>query len=747
MIKLSKYLSLIFCFLLIFCSKVFSSEIVNDILIKGNERISSETIKMFSDVQLNQEINDDNLNEILKNLYQTDYFKDVKVNFKSGLLTIIVLENPIIGKVNLEGLKSKRVQKKIKDALSLKQRSSYNEIILNNDLEKIYDTLRNLGYYFPKVETLIEEKVSSIIDITFKIDLGNKTKIKKINFTGNDFFKESKLKSIIISEEYKPWKFISGRKYLSKENVDFDKKLLKNFYLNKGFYNVQINSSFAKLNKDQDFELIFNIVENEKYYFDNLTLNLPSDYNVDNYNEIIKLFSKLKNKPYSITRISKIINEIDKISTNEQFEAIKSTVIENIVDNKINLEFNVEESDKILVSKINIFGNNVTKESVIRNQLELDEGDQFNNILATKSINNIKSLNYFRNVELEILDKDEGSKELNIAVEEKPTGEITAGAGVGTSGGTIGFGIKENNYLGSGVKLDANMTITEDSIKGLFSVNNPNYKNTNKSFYTTIQATETNKLTDFGYKTGKTGFSFGTAFEYYKDLNLGLGLNTFYETIEADSTASTRQKDQVGNYFDTFVNLNFDYDKRDQRFQPTDGFRSNYSVNVPLISDSNTFSNTYSFSNYYQYLEKNVFKSSLFLKATSSISGENIKLSERIYIPSSKLRGFEYGKIGPKDGDDFIGGNYAVVLNFSSSIPQLFENSQSTDFSVFMDVANLWGVDYNSGLDTDKIRSSVGVSMDYFSIVGPLNFSLSYPMSKDNTDVTETFRFNLGTTF
>ena len=152
MIKLSKYLSLIFCFLLIFCSKVFSSEIVNDILIKGNERISSETIKMFSDVQLNQEINDDNLNEILKNLYQTDYFKDVKVNFKSGLLTIIVLENPIIGKVNLEGLKSKRVQKKIKDALSLKQRSSYNEIILNNDLEKIYDTLRNLGYYFPKLK-------------------------------------------------------------------------------------------------------------------------------------------------------------------------------------------------------------------------------------------------------------------------------------------------------------------------------------------------------------------------------------------------------------------------------------------------------------------------------------------------------------------------------------------------------------------------------------------------------------------
>ena len=136
MIKLSKYLSLIFCFLTIFCSKVFSSEIVNDILIKGNDRISSETIKMFSDVQLNQEINANNLNEILKNLYKTDYFKDVKIDLKDGLLTIIVVENPIIGKINLEGLKAKRVQKKIKDNISLKQRSSYNEIILSNDLEK-----------------------------------------------------------------------------------------------------------------------------------------------------------------------------------------------------------------------------------------------------------------------------------------------------------------------------------------------------------------------------------------------------------------------------------------------------------------------------------------------------------------------------------------------------------------------------------------------------------------------------------
>ena len=482
MMNLSKYLSLIIYLLVIFTSKTFSSESVNEIIIKGNQRISSDTIKLFSEVKINQEIDENNLNEILKNLYETNFFKDIKINLKNGLLTIIVEENPIIGNINIEGLKSKKIDKLIKDNLSLKQSASYNEVILNNDLEKVYEILRNEGYYFPQVEIFVEEKTSSIFDITFRIELGNKTKIRKINFTGNNFFKESKLKSVIISEEYKPWKFISGRKYLKKENVEFDKRLLKNFYLNKGFYNVEINSSFAKLdNKEQDFELVFNIIENDRYYFDNLTLNLPSDYNIDNYSEILKLFAKLKNKPYSIIRIEKIINEIDKISTAEQFESTKSSVIENIVDNKISLEFNVEESEKIVVSKINIFGNNITKGNVIRNQLELDEGDPFNKILVAKSINNIKNLNFFKNVDSEILDTNEGSKVINIAVDEKPTGEISAGAGVGTSGGTIGFGIKENNYLGSGVKLDANMTITEDSIKGLFSVRNPNYKNTDKS--------------------------------------------------------------------------------------------------------------------------------------------------------------------------------------------------------------------------------------------------------------------------
>ena len=205
-------------------------------------------------------------------------------------------------------------------------------------------------------------------------------------------------------------------------------------------------------------------------------------------------------------------------------------------------------------------------------------------------------------------------------------------------------------------------------------------------------------LTDFGYKTNKTGFVLGTSFEYYDDFILGIEGESFYEKIETDSTASARQQEQKGDYFDNFINLTFDYDKRNQKFQTTDGFRSFIGAGLPLVSETNTFTNTILINNFVEYLDDNVFKSSFYFKSANSLSGDNIKLSERMNIPSSRLRGFEFGKVGPKDGNDYIGGNFISSLNFSSTVPQILENSQSTDFKVFLDIANVWGVDYDSSL-------------------------------------------------
>ena len=738
----------IFLFYVIFLHPV-NSETINKIKIVGNDRISYETIKMFANIEINENVSTNKLNLILKDLYKTNYFKNVSVSLNNSELNILVEEFPIIQKITYQGIKSKKILQSINAEKLIKEKSPYNDLILKNEKNRITSKIKELGYYNAIIETSVETVSKNLVNINFNFNLGEKAKIKKISFIGNKIFKDRKLKRIIASTEFKYWKFISGRKYLNPAIADLDKRLLKNFYLNNGYYNVKINSSFAKLINDNEFELIFNIDANEKVFFGDLKLDIPMDFESTNFTSIDELFQKIKNKPYSINLINKILDEIDKITVLDQYQFIKATVLENLVSNKLNLVFKINEAEKFYVKRINIYGNNITQENVIRNQFELDEGDPFNEILFKKSINNIKSLNFFKSVESNISsNNDDNTKILDIFIEEKPTGEIFASAGYGTTGGTLGLGIKENNFMGKGISLDSNFLISENSFKGKFEVNNPNYKNTDKSIYISAEAIENDNLSNFGYKSNKTGINFGTRFEYLRDLNLGIGSSNFYEVIETNSSASKRQRDQEGNYWDSFLNLDFNYDKRNQKFQTSSGYRSYYSLDIPVISENNTLKNYYDYSYYFDLFDRNISTLSFLLRSSNSVTGKNIKLSERINIPSNRLRGFESGRIGPKDGADFIGGNYAASLNFASTIPQIFEESQNVDFLFFIDTANVWGVDYNSSLnDGGSIRSSTGVALDWFSPVGPLNFSLAYPITKKDGDKTETFRFNLGTTF
>ena len=725
------------------------SEIIKQIEIKGNERIPNETIKMFSTVSINDKINTDKINDILKQLYGTGFFSDVKINFDNNILTILLVENPIIENIFFEGVKAKKIKDPIRKNLKLRDRSSYNLIDLNNDKKMIISTLKDLGYYFSSVEVYVDELEDNKVNIQYDIDLGERAKIKKISFIGNKVFKDRKLRGVILSEEYKFWKFISGKKFLNEDMINFDNRLLTNFFLNKGYYQVKINTSFAKLIEDNEFELIYNIDSGPKFLFGELKLNLPIDYNKDNFIKLEKLLNKLNNELYSINSIEKILEEIDILALDEQYESVDVQVIENIDDNKLNLTFNIIETEKFFVERINIFGNNVTQESVIRNQFELDEGDPYNEILKNKTINNMKSLNFFKTVNSVVKDgSGYNQKIIDINVEEKPTGEITASAGVGTSGKSIGFGVKENNFLGRGLGLNSNVTLSTDTIRGLFSVSNPNFRNSDKSVYASIEALETDKLADYGYKTNKTGFSFGTNFEYLDDFKLGVGSSNYYEEIDTDASASNNMKKQKGDYWDSFANFQFDYDKRNQKFQTSDGFRSTYYLNMPIISETNTLKNTYDYKFYTELYEENITTFSLYLGAANSLTNDDVKLSERLNIPSNRLRGFEFGKIGPKDGADFIGGNYMSALNLSSTLPNFLENAENTDFLVFIDAANLWGVDYDSTIDdSNKIRSSYGVGVDWFTPIGPLSFSLSQTISKASTDQTESFRFDLGTTF
>ena len=728
---------------------VVKAEFVNNIVVNGNERVSSETIILLGDVEKDKEYTDTILNNIINELYKTNFFSDIKLEILNGTLHIEVTENKIIQTIEINGIKTNKIKDLIKERITLKNKSPYNKFFVSKDLNIIKNSLKSIGYYFVDVKSSIIENNNNTVNLIYDIELGEKAKIDKIVFLGNNNFKDNKMRKIIVSEEAKFWKFISNKKYIDRERLELDKRLIKNFYLNNGYYKVIVNEAFAQYTEKEKFLLTYSINEGSKYYINETKLILPDSYDKSNFSKIIRTLEKLKKKKYSLIKLSKIINELDKITLLKQYEFISASINEKIVDNnRIDISLIIEETAKSYIERIDIVGNNITQETVIRNEFVVDEGDAFNELLLTKTINNLKARNLFKTVEAEVVEGSKpGLKLVKVEVEEKPTGEISLGAGVGSEGGSIGFSVSENNYLGRGIQVKSSLQVTEERITALLAVTNPNYNYTDNSLSTMIRSTVTDRMTNYGYESTNTGFSIGTNFEQYDDFRISPTLAVGYESLKTNQTASANLKKQEGSYFDATIFYQLDYDKRNQKFQTSDGFRSKFTQSIPIFSEDYALLNGYEFSKYEQFNDI-IGSVSIYTRAVNSINDEDVRISNRLYLPSKKLRGFESGKIGPTDSGDFVGGNYATAVNIVTTLPKLFATVQNAEFQFFFDAANVWGVDYSDAIDdSNKLRTSTGVAVNWYTPIGPLNFSLAQPITKAKSDKTESFRFNLGTTF
>ena len=740
-----------FLFFFIFLIKIVfaSAEIVKSISVTGNERITDETIIIFSKINIGNDLGMNDLNKIINNLYETDFFKNVKVNLKNNILNIDVLENSLVQSVEINGVKNKKLKQDLLDLLTITKNKSYSEEKSSDETLKISNFLKYSGYYFSSVDLTIEQNPNNTVNLIYDISLNKKAIIKKINFSGNKVFKSRLLSSIIVTEENKFWKFLSKKKYLNERQIQLDQRLLKNFYLNEGYYNVKISQTSANIIQDNKFNLTYNINAGTKFYFNDLILNIPSDYDPGNFNFARQLLDDMKGKPYSLNRINQLLNEIDDIAILKQYEFINASFSEKIIDeNKINIEFLINESQKIYVDRINILGNDITNETSIRNLLIVDEGDPLNEILNNKSKNNIRASGLFSNVDYKILDtNDEYKKNIEIIVTEQPTGEISAGAGYGTSGQTFSFGIKENNFSGNATKLNTNLSISDRSIKGGFNVIIPNYNYSDKSLRLNLSRATNDYLNTAGYENTITNFTLGTGFEYKQDLFFTPLIVIEAEDLTTNSTASAALKKQDGNYNNIQFDYSFLYDKRDQSFRPTDGYYSKFNQILPLISNNYSLKNSYDYKIYHKLSENTISNFSFYASAINSLEGGDVRVSDRLYLSTRKLRGFEAGKIGPKDNLDFIGGNYASVASISTTLPTLLPELESVDFNIFLDAGNVWGVDYDTSLDNSKIKSSTGLSIDWLTPIGPLNFVFAQPITKASTDVEQSFKFDIGTTF
>ena len=544
------------------------------------------------------------------------------------------------------------------------------------------------------------------MDLIFEIERGEITRISKISFLGDKKVRERRLRDIIASEEHKFFKFITRNTRFSENLINLDKRLLINYYKSIGYYDVRVTSSSVQVQDTKNVNIVYTIDAGQRYTIKKIGTNVDSVFDKELFFPLEKIYKKYIGDYYSPFKIKKILDEIDLLIEKNNLQFVEHEVQETIEKDEIILTFNIIEGDKVLVERINILGNNVTNENVIRSELLVDEGDPLTEISLNKSISKIKSRQIFKSVKSEVKN---GSKDnlkiIDIKVEERPTGEVSAGAGVGTDGGSFAINVSENNWLGEGKKVNFEFEIAEDSVKGQINYNNPNYDLLGNSLNYNL-TNITNDKPDQGYENKLISAGASTSFEQYKNIFTSIGLDLSYDDLTTTSNASASLKKQAGEFVELSGNYGFTYDQRNRSFMPTDGSIVSFKQTLPITADKPYIGNTFSSSSYHTINENIVGAAKIYLSTINGLDNEDVRISKRKFLSTSRLRGFEKGKVGPVDSDDHVGGNYAAALNLEANLPNFLPESSNTDISVFFDTGSVWGVDYDSTIAESNILRS-----------------------------------------
>jgi outer membrane protein insertion porin family len=459
---------------LVFISSRASAEILKKIEIIGNSRISNETIKVYGEIEMNKNYSDEDINSVIKRLYGTNFFSNVSTNFSNGVLRINVKENPIIDSIIIEGEQTTKYKKAILKMLALKEKGSYIESDINQDVQIIKNFYKSLGYYTAEVVANIQElgDDKNIINLIYSIEKGMRNKISKVYFIGDKGkVRDKRLRDIITSEESKFWKVLSRNIYLNPDIIELDKRLLKNYFLGLGYYNVEVLSSSVELKKESNVVLTFSVNAGKRFRIKKLSTDITPVFDKTIFKNLSFEFNKFAGEYYSPFKVKKILKKIDQIIDNNKLQFVQHSVSETLDKDGIDIVFKIFEGRKIQIERINIAGNTVTNDSVIRSELLVDEGDPYSDVKIEQSMSRLRARNIFKRVGYKLSDgSSRDLKVMEIKIEEKPTGEIAAGAGVGTEGTSFSFSVKENNYLGRGLNVDASLNLTESSVRGGLSI-------------------------------------------------------------------------------------------------------------------------------------------------------------------------------------------------------------------------------------------------------------------------------------
>ena len=733
---------------LIISSSVYA-DVVRQIDILGNNRISDSTIIDIINFKKSKNYSNSDLNNFQKKLFETNFFSDVKINLKNDILQIVVTENSLIEFFIIQGVVNKTREDFIYEKAQLGQNKIFSDTLLKQDIQMIQKTYNEVGYFNTTIIPEISKLANGNLNVVINVKRGEKYNIKRIFFIGDKYFKSSTLLDVVSSSEHGWWKFLSSSSTVNSDRIEFDKQLLKNFYLNEGFYDVQILSSDISFEEKNKASITYSINSGKKYKFSKFELiDNENNINKKDFDTIRKFIINELEGNFSIKKINNLRQKIYTYLNLRKIEFVKFNIFpKKLENNLITTQIIIEKTPRIFVNQIDVKGNSITEEEVIRRELVFSEGDTFSQYKLAKSEDNLKSSGIFREVKTNIRNLNDESIDIDLEVEEQPTGSIAAGVGAGSSGASISTSISEKNLFGKGININSNINLGTESIKGNIATTIPDYNNTDNELIFNLYVTSTD-FENSGYESTVIGNSVAVKYDLFEDITFKPGIGIDRDSIDTNSTASNLYQSREGDYltFQTFYNL--ETDKRDKRFQTTKGYRVNFGQNLALPgSDIPYIENSIFGAYYYSINQDYILSLKSGLNTINAFDNKDVKLSDRKFLSNRNLRGFENYGIGPKDGTDHVGGNYSAYSSISSTIPNPLPDKWNANSNIFLDAGNVWGVDYDSSKDSDEIRSSVGLGLDWISPLGPLSFVFAQTLSSAESDLEESFSFQIGSSF
>ena len=747
-----KFLIFIFIFILSTVSYSFANEnLIEEIEITGNQRIDVETVISYADISINDEYSDEKGNKILKSLFKTELFSNIEIKYSNNKLIISIIENPTINLIKFEG------NRKVKDEdllieVQLKERSVYSRSKVKKDIERILSLYQRNGRLstevIPKIETLGENR----INLSYEIIESEISRVSKIIFIGNNAFSSSKLKSIMKTKERTFLRFLSSADKYDPDKIEYDKQLISQFYNNNGFPNFNFTSSIAQLSQNTNtFEVILYVDEGDKYNFGEI--NVSTKLKKINSEAALSLIPVNSGDIFDRSKISDSIETIKELAEGEgySFVEIKPKFKENFDNKTVNIEIDINEGPRVYVNSINIAGNTRTIDQVIRREIGLAEGDAYNKFVANYSKDSIRSLGFFSSVEI----TDEKSNfpdkiDLTINVEEKNTGEASVGAGYSSStSGSITLGLRENNFLGKGQKVNFASTFASTRNTYDISITEPYFNNKNLSVSADLYSNFSDP-TGVNYETEDIGFGIGLGFPLASDKNILTKYSLYTSKVKPDANATAYERLLGGTDTVSQVGYVFTSDKRNSRYKPSRGFNFKLSQDLAgLGGTSYYYRNTAEYNVYKRLSERFIGALKVSAGSVNGYNGKYQPLSSNFRLGGKKLRGFKSGKLGPKTGTSYTGGQYFYLTSLETNIDFNLDAYDITS-TLFIDAGSVWGLEnpaYSAINGDHNLRSSAGVNFNWDSAIGPINIIYAVILENEPTDTTDNLYFDIGYNF